>query len=118
MNEENIKNSTDMMNITSEKLNEVNHKMFEAEKELAVFKDQLMQLDEELNYMENCNDRHKQNQSFMLERMQKETALIQEHTMRITECELAISQFDKEAEMNRMELDGLRLSTEEQYSRK
>jgi len=39
MNEENIKNSTDMMNITSEKLNEVNHKMFEAEKELAVFKD-------------------------------------------------------------------------------
>jgi len=38
--------------------------------------------------------------------------------MRITECELAISQFDKEAEMNRMELDGLRLSTEEQYSRK
>ena len=59
VNEENIKKSTELLNITSEKCNEVTHKMIEVEKEITIAKDQLMQLDEELNYMENCNDRHK-----------------------------------------------------------
>ena len=49
----------------------------------------------------------------MLERMQKESTMVQEHTVRVSECELAISQFDKEAEVNRVELEGLRISTEE-----
>ena len=39
MNEENIKKSTDMMNITSEKLSETIHKVIEVEKEIAVVKD-------------------------------------------------------------------------------
>lgn len=85
----------------------------EVDKEITIAKDQLMQLDEELNYMEQCNDRHKQNQAFMHERMQKETSLVQENTMRISECEIAISQFDKEAEVIRIELDGLHLSTQD-----
>lgn len=49
----------------------------------------------------------------MHERMQKETSLVQENTMRISECEIAISQFDKEAEVIRIELDGLHLSTQD-----
>lgn len=48
-----------MLHITSEKYNEVSHKVMEVDKEITIAKDQLMQLDEELNYMEQCNDRHK-----------------------------------------------------------
>lgn len=47
-----------------------------------------MKLDEELNYMETCNDRHKQSQSYMLERVQKETAACQEATIRLHEGEM------------------------------
>lgn len=77
-----------------------------------------MHLDEELNYMEQCNDRHKQNQDIMSERMQRETTLFQEHTLKQSEAELAISKFDKEAESMRIELEGLRCSSEDLYIRK
>lgn len=59
VNEENINKSNELLHITSEKYNEVSHKVMEVDKEITIAKDQLMQLDEELNYMEQCNDRHK-----------------------------------------------------------
>jgi hypothetical protein len=54
----------------------------------------------------------------MLERLQKETSLVQEHTVRQSEAELAISQNEQETEVIRIELEGLRCSSEELYMRK
>jgi len=59
MNEEKIRSASDLLHMTSERMNETSHKLMEVEKEIAYAKDQLMHLDEELNYMEQCNDRHK-----------------------------------------------------------
>ena len=55
-----------------------------------------MKLDEELNYMETVNDRHKQNQSYMLERSQKETTFVQEQTIKLHEAEMHIASMEKE----------------------
>ena len=74
MNEDKIKSACDLLNMTTDSYNVVMGKCMEAETEINKSKDVLMKLDEDLNYMETCNDRHKQTQSYMLERMQKETA--------------------------------------------
>lgn len=59
MNEENIHKAHDLLNITTGKCNETTMKIVEVEKEVTSVRDCLMKLDEELNYMETCNDRHK-----------------------------------------------------------
>ena len=67
-------------------------KVVEVDTEICKARDALMKLDEELNYMETCNDRHKQSQSLMLERMSKETAHFQEQTMKLHDSEVQLSQ--------------------------
>lgn len=70
--------------------------MVEVDTEICKTRDVLMRLDEELNYVETCNDRHKETQSHLLERMQKETAACQEQTIQLHEMELNLGQMEKE----------------------
>lgn len=93
-------------------------KTVEVDAEICKARDALMKLDEELNYVETCNDRHKQSQGIMLERMSKETAHFQEQTMRLHDGEVQLGQQEKEQDALRIEVDGLRCSSEEQMNRK
>ena len=71
-----------------------------------------MKLDEELNYMETCNDRHKQSQTYMIERMQKETDFANEQTIKLHEMEMNLGTMEKEETGLRYEIDNLRISSE------
>ena len=59
LNDDNIKKSCDLLHYTSEQVNETTMKIVAVDKDIAVTRDELMKLDESLNYMETCNDRHK-----------------------------------------------------------
>ena len=118
MNEESAKKSCELLQMTSEKVQETTSKLVEVDAEICQARDALMKLDEELNYMETCNDRHKQSQGIMLERMTKETAHFQEQTARLHDAELQIGTLEKEQDALRLEIDGLRCSSEEQMTRK
>ena len=87
-------------------------KIVEGETEINNVKEVLMKLDEELNYSETCNENHKQSQTYLLERVQKETAMVQENTIKLHEGEMSISQMEKEEGVIRYDLDGLRVSSE------
>lgn len=54
----------------------------------------------------------------MLERMQKESSLVKENTMTLTECQMKMDQFEKEEGVIRYEVDGLRVSSEDLFNRK
>lgn len=113
MNEESTKQSCDLLQMTNEKVQETTMKTVEVDTEICKARDALMKLDEELNYMETCNDRHKQSQGLMLERMSKETAHFQEQTIRLHDAEVQLGQQEKEQDALRLEIDGLRCSSED-----
>lgn len=104
--------------MTTEKYNDTVAKLVTSDKEMLGTKDQLMHLDEELNYMEQCNDRHKQNQDIMNDRLQRETTMVHEQSLKQSEAEITLSKQEKETEGMKIEIEGLRCSTEELYIRK
>lgn len=77
-----------------------------------------MKLDEELNYMETCNDRHKQSQTYLIEKLAKETDNNNQNTIRMHEMEMAHGTMEKEENGLRYEIDNLRMSSEELMNRK
>lgn len=118
MNADNLNASSELLSGLNEKTNQVYMKIVENETEINKQRDVLMKLDEDLNYMETCNENHKTSQSYMLERMQKESSLVKENTMTLTECQMKMDQFEKEEGVIRYEVDGLRVSSEDLFNRK
>lgn len=76
MNNDNIMTASELLASTTEKTNQTHCRIVEAETEMNGAREALMKLDEELNYKETCNENHKKSQSYMLERVQKETAAV------------------------------------------
>jgi chromosome segregation ATPase len=76
MNNDNIKSASELLATTTEKSNQTHVQIIEAETEINKQREVLMKLDEELNFMETCTENHKKSQSYMLERVQKETAAV------------------------------------------
>lgn len=59
MNADNLNASSELLSGLNEKTNQVYMKIVENETEINKQRDVLMKLDEDLNYMETCNENHK-----------------------------------------------------------
>lgn len=68
-NEETIAKNHDLLNMLNEKYQDCSLKVAEADTEICKQRDVLMKLDEELNFLETCNDRHKTSQAHLTENL-------------------------------------------------
>ena len=59
MNADNLNASSELLSGLNEKTNQVYMRIVENETEINKQRDVLMKLDEDLNYMETCNENHK-----------------------------------------------------------
>lgn len=117
-NEESIAKNHDLLNMLNDKYQQCAVKVAEADTEICKERDVLMKLDEELNFLETCNDRHKTSQAHLTENLANYNTYVRDNTAKLAEGEVKLGGLDRDEAALGMETGGLRAHTEELVQQK